>query len=87
MVMPLDRVIPCWREGVQKIKVGGTAKLTCPSDTAYGPMGQSPVIPGNAVLTFDVELLDIIKGPPETGGGLTQPPPSPPPAQGKASPH
>lgn len=84
-VMPLDRVIPCWREGVAKMKVGGTAKITCPSDTAYGPMGQSPVIPGNAVLTFDVELLDIVKAPPAPGG-LSVPPP-PPPAAGTKAPH
>lgn len=57
---PLNRVIKCWTEGVQKIKVGGKAKLTCPSDIAYGPSGRGP-IPPNAVLLFEVELLDIKK--------------------------
>jgi FKBP-type peptidyl-prolyl cis-trans isomerase FkpA len=51
-------VIPCWTEGVQKIKVGGKAKLVCPSDIAYGDAGQGP-IPGGAALVFEVELLGI----------------------------
>ena len=55
---PLSGVIPCWTEGVQKMKVGGKAKLVCPSDTAYGDGGQGP-IPGGAALMFEVELLAI----------------------------
>jgi FKBP-type peptidyl-prolyl cis-trans isomerase len=55
---PLSGVIPCWTEGVQKIKVGGKAKLVCPSDTAYGDQG-SGSIPGGAALAFEVELLGI----------------------------
>jgi FKBP-type peptidyl-prolyl cis-trans isomerase FkpA len=55
---PLSGVIPCWTEGVQKMKVGGKAKLVCPSDTAYGDEGQPP-IPGGAALMFEVELLAI----------------------------
>jgi FKBP-type peptidyl-prolyl cis-trans isomerase len=55
---PLNGVIPCWTEGLQKMKVGGKAKLVCPSDTAYGDAGQGP-IPGGAALTFEVELLAI----------------------------
>lgn len=56
---PLQGVIPCWTQGVQKIKVGGKARLTCPADTAYGQRGVPGVIPPNAVLTFEVELLGI----------------------------
>jgi FKBP-type peptidyl-prolyl cis-trans isomerase FkpA len=56
---PLKGVIPCWTEGVQKLKVGGTGKLTCPSATAYGPRGAGGVIPPNATLVFEVELLAI----------------------------
>ena len=56
---PLNRVIPCWTEGVQRIKVGGKARLTCPSAIAYGPRGAGGVIPPNATLHFEVELLDI----------------------------
>ena len=55
---PLGGVIPCWTEGVQKMKIGGKAKLVCPSDTAYGDQGQGP-IPGGAALMFEVELLAI----------------------------
>jgi FKBP-type peptidyl-prolyl cis-trans isomerase FkpA len=55
---PLGGVIPCWTEGVQKMKVGGKAKLVCPSDSAYGDSGQGP-IPGGAALLFEVELLAI----------------------------
>jgi FKBP-type peptidyl-prolyl cis-trans isomerase FkpA len=58
---PLNGVIPCWTEGLQKIKVGGAATLTCPPATAYGARGAAGVIPPNATLTFDVELLSVTK--------------------------
>ena len=54
----LGGVIPCWTEGVQKIRVGGKAKLLCPSEIAYGDQGR-PGIPGGAALLFEVELLSI----------------------------
>ncbi|MCU0241346.1 MAG: FKBP-type peptidyl-prolyl cis-trans isomerase [Vicinamibacteria bacterium] len=55
----LAEVIPCWGEGVQQMKVGGKARLVCPSDIAYGDQGRPPVIPGGATLVFEVELLAI----------------------------
>lgn len=58
---PLTRVVPCWTQGMQKIRVGGKARLTCPPATAYGDRGYPGVIPGGAVLTFEVELVDIKK--------------------------
>lgn len=57
---PLNGVIECWTEGLQKMKVGGTAQLVCPSDIAYGDQGR-PGIPPGATLTFEVELLDIVQ--------------------------
>jgi FKBP-type peptidyl-prolyl cis-trans isomerase FkpA len=54
----LNHVIPCWTQGVQKMKVGGAVKLTCPPDTAYGSRGVGP-IPPNSTLNFDIQLLDV----------------------------
>lgn len=54
---PLRHVIPCWTQGIQKLKEGGKATLTCPGPTAYGPNGIAGVIPPNATLYFDVELI------------------------------
>lgn len=56
---PLNRVIPCWTEGVQKMKVGGKARLVCPPSIAYGARGAGGVIPPNATLNFEIELLAV----------------------------
>jgi FKBP-type peptidyl-prolyl cis-trans isomerase FkpA len=61
-VFPLGGVIRCWTEGVQKIKVGGKARLVCPSDLAYGDRGNDD-IPGGAALIFEIELLEIVAAP------------------------
>ena len=55
----LNRVIPCWSEGLQKMQVGGKAKLVCPAEIAYGDRGAGQFITPGAVLTFEVELLGI----------------------------
>jgi FKBP-type peptidyl-prolyl cis-trans isomerase FkpA len=56
---PLNRVIPCWTEGVQLMKIGGKAQLICPPAIAYGARGAGGVIPPNATLHFEIELLAI----------------------------
>lgn len=58
-VFPLSQVVRCWTQGLQRIKVGGKATLTCPAATAYGERGAGGLVPPNATLKFDVELLAI----------------------------
>jgi len=58
---PLNGVVPCWTEALQKMQKGGKAQIVCPSDVAYGDRGQPPTIPGGATLSFEVELLDFHK--------------------------
>jgi FKBP-type peptidyl-prolyl cis-trans isomerase FkpA len=94
---PLRSVVPCWTEGLQKMKVGEKAKLVCPSSIAYGDSGRPPTIPGGATLVFEVELLEIVKAPampqlslpPPSGAKLTLPAPgakTAPPSGAKTAP-
>ena len=59
----LNRVIPCWTEGVGKMKAGGKATLICPPEIAYGDRGAAPMIPGGATLKFVVELIEVQPAP------------------------
>ena len=56
---PLNRVIPCWTEGVQRMRIGGKSELVCPSKLAYGDDGSPPTIPGRSTLIFQIELIGI----------------------------
>ena len=58
---PLNKVIRCWTQALQHMKVGGKATLSCPAELAYGSKGAGDVIPPNTALTFEVELLGIEK--------------------------
>jgi FKBP-type peptidyl-prolyl cis-trans isomerase FkpA/FKBP-type peptidyl-prolyl cis-trans isomerase FklB len=60
-VFPLNRVIPCWTEALQKMKAGGKSRITCPPDIAYGDQGAPPLIKPGAALAFDVELIEVIE--------------------------
>jgi FKBP-type peptidyl-prolyl cis-trans isomerase FkpA len=55
----LNRVIRCWTEGVQMMKPGGKARLTCPPAIAYGERAVGSVIPANSTLLFEVELISV----------------------------
>ncbi len=57
----LATVIPCWTEALQRMKVGGKARLVCPPRVAYGEAGRPPVIPGGVTLVFEIELLAVKK--------------------------
>ncbi|HXZ83873.1 MAG TPA: FKBP-type peptidyl-prolyl cis-trans isomerase [Myxococcota bacterium] len=73
---PLGHVIPCWTDSLQKMKVGGKYKLTCPSDIAYGDRGSPPAIRPGAALTFEIELLEV---------KAAEPAPAPTPAPAPAA--
>jgi FKBP-type peptidyl-prolyl cis-trans isomerase FkpA len=73
---PLMGVIPCWTEGVQKMKPGEKAKLVCPSNIAYGDQGRPPTIPGGATLVFEIELIGVTTKAQPAMPQLSLPPPS-----------
>jgi len=57
--LPLDKVIKCWKEGLQRMQVGEKALLVCPPELAYGEAGKPPTIPPSSALLFEVELVGI----------------------------
>lgn len=59
--VPLAGIIPCWREALQLMRVGGKARVVCPSELAYGDLGHLSVPPG-ATLDFQIELLAVLPG-------------------------
>jgi FKBP-type peptidyl-prolyl cis-trans isomerase FkpA len=60
VAFPLNGVVPCFSEGLAKMKVGGKSELVCPSDLAYGDQGRSPHIRPGATLLFEVELVEVV---------------------------
>jgi FKBP-type peptidyl-prolyl cis-trans isomerase len=77
VTFPLGTVIACWQKGIARMKVGEKAKLTCPSDVAYGDVGRPPMVPGGATLVFDLELLEIGKKAPAGQAMASAIPPMP----------
>lgn len=75
---PLNGVVKCWTEGLQKMKPGGKAKLVCPPEVAYGDQGAPPKIKPGSTLVFEVELLEI--------AAATPPPAAAPAPAGDAKP-
>ena len=62
--LPLSGVIKCWQEGLQMMKPGGKAQLVCPANIAYGEASAGGgMIPPNATLVFEIELVDTVKPP------------------------
>ncbi len=59
--VPLDKVVKCWTLGVPHMKVGGKARLVCPSSAAYGDQGRPPQVPAGGTVVFDIELLAITR--------------------------
>lgn len=57
----LSGVVECWQQGVSQMKQGGKARLSCPSELAYGDASPSPTIPGGSALVFEVELIEVVE--------------------------
>jgi FKBP-type peptidyl-prolyl cis-trans isomerase len=78
-VFPIGRIIPCWNEALQLMKVGGSAHIVCPATLAYGDRGAGDLIKPGSTLDFEVHLLAILPpAPPAAAPGAGAPKPVPP---------
>lgn len=57
--LPLEALIPCWKEVLQRMKPGGAVRIVCPPETAYGSRGVAGKIPPDSTLSFVIELLEV----------------------------
>ena len=77
-VFPIGRIIPCWNEALQLMKVGGSAHIVCPATLAYGDRGAGDLIKPGSTLDFEVHLLAILPPAPAAAQGAVAPRPVPP---------
>jgi FKBP-type peptidyl-prolyl cis-trans isomerase len=56
----LPRALPCWREALLRMRVGGKSRLTCPAELAHGARGDPPRVAGGAAVVYEIELLAIL---------------------------
>lgn len=61
--LKINSIMKCWREGIQQMRAGGKAKLSCPASLAYGENGYGNIVPPGVALAFEIELLDVKKEP------------------------
>ncbi len=81
VVAGLAESIPCFREGMQKMKAGGQARIICPASIAYGEKGKPPTVPPNSTLIFDVDLIAIESVPGAAPAAAPAPAPAAAPAK------
>jgi FKBP-type peptidyl-prolyl cis-trans isomerase FkpA len=58
VVLPADQVMACWSDALKRMRIGGKAHVVCPSLTAFGEFGKPPIVPPNATVTYDIEVVD-----------------------------
>lgn len=71
-VLPLNGIVTCWNEGVRRMKVGGKARLVCPSELVFGDRG-SQTLPGGSAVVYEVELLGVRKNATASAQGAEAP--------------
>lgn len=76
VVFTLEQVIPCWQEALQKMSVGGKARIVCPAGIAYGDQGRMPIIKPGAALVFEVQLLGVTEKTPAAKAPAESPAPT-----------